>query len=324
MLAALTNTWNKLQALEAARGHPCILYYTVQGQMMEPDVGDSFDHVLDGIGHVTDLDFMIESLGGHTQTPSLIVALLRSYADRLSGITAGLAHSAATAALLGTDEIVMTIQAQLGPLDPTRRHPLLPVAPGSDKPVAVSVQDLRRSIEFIKREIGTDASPEVMANLITALFDKVHPMAIGAIEQSYELSRQVARNNLSTHMADADAIDELVNKLIDGYNAHTYPIMRVEARQLGLAVVDAEPWNSEIRELHAAARGLLSAEEVVTTPAPSAFGPVTRQRRALILGKHRAAVRYVDYAMPVGKPSGAQSDPWSAPPGWLQVQRSAP
>src|SRR5262249_9542050 len=155
---------------------------------------DPLDWVLESLGVVDELDVALASRGGATELPVLIISLLRARAAHLNVLVAGVAHSAATATALGADAIIMTAQAQLGPTDPARRHPLLPRPEGSTEPITLSVQDLRRSMEFVKREIGEDATPEIMGQVIRALFDKVHPMAIGAIEQSYELAKQVARN----------------------------------------------------------------------------------------------------------------------------------
>jgi len=87
-------------------------------------------------------------------------------------------------------------------------------------------------------------TPDAMAQIVTALFDKIHPLAIGAIEQSYALSKLIATRCLSTHMTspdDKESIEKIVNKLCDDYKSHAYPICRKEARDIGLKVVDAPP-----------------------------------------------------------------------------------
>ena len=63
-------------------------------------------------------------------------------------------------------------------------------------------------MQFIREAAGTDKempyTPEAMAQIFTALFDKIHPLAIGAIEQSYALSKLIGMQCLGTHM-DPDA-----------------------------------------------------------------------------------------------------------------------
>ena len=49
---------------------------------------------------------------------------------------------------------------------------------------AISVQDMRHAMQFIREAAGTDKempyTPEAMAEIFSALFDKIHPLAIGA------------------------------------------------------------------------------------------------------------------------------------------------
>lgn len=83
-----------------------------------------------------------------------------------------------------------------------------------------------------------------MAQIVTALFDKIHPLAIGAIEQSYALAKLIGVKCLETHMsplADKEKITKIVDKLCDDYKSHAYQICRSEAKEIGLKAVDAPP-----------------------------------------------------------------------------------
>lgn len=146
---------------------------------------------------------------------------------------------------MGADEIVMTRYAVLGPIDPSRGHPLLPHEAG--KPAdPVSVQDMRHAMQFIREAGRTDSefvyTPEAMAQIFTALFDKLHPLAIGAIEQSYALAKLIGTRCLETHMKGRGSdvtIREIVDKLCDDYKSHAYQIPRGEAKTIGLKVKPA-------------------------------------------------------------------------------------
>ena len=103
-------------------------------------------------------------------------------------------------------------------------------------------------MQFIRDAAGQGTqmpyTPEAMAQIFTALFDKIHPLAIGAIEQSYALAKLVGTQCLSTHMDRATqggAIKAIVDKLCDDYKSHAYQINRREAKAIGLKVVDASP-----------------------------------------------------------------------------------
>jgi hypothetical protein len=145
---------------------------------------------------------------------------------------------------MGANRIVMTPLGVLGPIDPSRTHPLLPKREGAPEPEAISVQDMRHAMQFI-REAGPKEStiaytPEAMAQIFNALFDKIHPLAIGAIEQSYALAKLIGTRCLESHMGTEDAAREeiarIVDKLCDQYKSHAYQISRTEAKAVGLKV----------------------------------------------------------------------------------------
>ncbi len=101
---------------------------------------------------------------------------------------------------------------------------------------------MRHAMKFIRDEMNlkTTSSPETWAQIISALFDKIHPLAIGAIEQSYALSKLTARSCLETHMDaqnDAEKIESIIDTLYDDYMSHQYRISRQEAKNIGLNVV---------------------------------------------------------------------------------------
>jgi hypothetical protein len=185
--------------------------------------------------------------GGDTEVPWRLISLMREFAPHIGVLIPFRASSSGTLIAMGANEIVMTPLSVLGPTDPSRTHPLLPRPSGGD-PEPVSVQDMRHAMQFIREAPGSDKempyTPEAMAQIFTALFDKIHPLAIGAIEQSYALSKLVGSRCLATHMTaddDAPKIARIVDTLCDDFKSHAYQINRKEARDIGLNVVDASP-----------------------------------------------------------------------------------
>jgi hypothetical protein len=234
-----------LEALEAAVGYPVVAYFLDEGAVLaDEQMYHLFEH-LRRLGHHDQLGLWISSRGGATEVPVKLVSLLREYTDRFTVLVPYRAHSAATQVALGADEIVMTPMSELGPVDPTRRHPLLPKEDtGPGNPIPISVQDLRHVLQFVEREVGgkQKLTPEAAATIYTALFEKVHPLAIGALEQSWGLAQQVCERVLSTHMdpeKDAGRIKAIVDRLSDHYKSHLYQIDRREAKEIGLKVRDA-------------------------------------------------------------------------------------
>lgn len=276
------------EAVEKLRGRPCLAYFLAEGAAIADDQMMHLYEHLRRMGHQKELDLFISSRGGATEVPLKVVTLMREFSDRWSVLIPYRAHSSATLIALGADEIVMTDMAELGPIDPTRHHPLLPRpknAAGEEEAIGVSVQDLRHVLQFLRRELaeaeiddededageGEKKDPHVPADvavpLYEALFENVHPLAIGALEQSWELARQICRGVLSTHMdpeKEKDDIERIVERLSDSYKSHVYPIGRKEAKTLGLKITEATTDESiALWTLNEAFRGLVIQGEGV-------------------------------------------------------------
>jgi serine dehydrogenase proteinase len=236
-----------IQALEQARGRRAIIYWLPPVARIADAVVMPLHDQITAIGRQDRLDLVLFTVGGDTEVPWRIISLLREYCTHLGVVVPYRCHSAGTVVAMGANEIVMTPMSVLGPIDPSRTHPLLPRREGASEAEPISVQDMRHAMQFIREAAGpgqTAYTPEAMAQIFTALFDKIHPLAIGAIEQSYALAKIVGKQCLSTHMdpvTQADAIKGIVDKLCDEYKSHAYQISRQEARAIGLKVVDAPP-----------------------------------------------------------------------------------
>lgn len=191
------------------------------------------------MGKVPAVDIYIRSNGGQSEAPWAMVQEIREFAEQFSVLVDSRALSAATHFALGADEIVMTGTAFLSPVDPFRQHPLLEKAPDGNS-LAISVQDLKHAITFATTQYpGDELGDEAYAQIIVKLFDRVHPLAIGGIEQSYALAKRLSRQLLSTHMEDRDEVERIANTLSDDFKSHAYLIGRREAREIGLNVTDA-------------------------------------------------------------------------------------
>lgn len=231
--------------VEKLRQSRVLVYWTSPfAKMGDGSVPSLYDQ-LEAIGDVDHLDLILHTGGGDVEIPWRMVALIREFAARFSVIVPHRAASAGTLLAIGADEIVMTRYAALGPIDPSRNHPLLPRREGEPQE-PVSVQDMRHAMQFIREAGRVDEefiyTPEAMAEIFTALFDKLHPLAIGAIEQSYALSKLIGTRCLETHMktkAEQAAIPAIVDHLCDGFKSHAYQIPRREAKAIGLKVTNA-------------------------------------------------------------------------------------
>ena len=208
----------------------------MDGNSLGFDCCDPLYDQLQSIGHQQALGLFLSSRGGQTEVPWRIVSLLREYCKELIAVIPYRAHSAATHIAIGADRIVMSPRSQLTPVDPTRQHPLAPVDKAGS-PIPISVQDFKSCISFLwkqqKEQQKSEYPAETLGNIFIELFRHVEPLFLGAIEESYELSKRITRKILETHMdgkADRERIEHIVTMLADEYHSHVYPISRVEAR----------------------------------------------------------------------------------------------
>lgn len=261
MQESLNQRLSLIETIERERNSRLLAYFLHDKAMIAEDAVLHLYDKLQAMGRQERLDLFFQSRGGFTEVTWKVISLLREFGDHLGVIVPYRAHSGATLIALAADEIVMGPISELSSTDPARGHYLLPK--GADgKPMRVSVQDLRRCVEFVKREAGEGT------DFIPALFEHIHPLAIGALEQSHELVRLIARKALLTHWDEVEKgeqIDKIVNTLNGRLYSHIYPLSRREAKEeLGLPVVYPSPtlWQ-KIWTLYLAYQQVIQAERPV-------------------------------------------------------------
>lgn len=206
--------------------------------MLTPALLAPLSALVSNMGKVKKLDLFLRSTGGVTEIPWRIVTLLREFADELAVIIPSIALSGATHISIAADELVMSPFSVLGSVDPTRNHALLP-KDASGKPIPISVEDLRHCIRFVREQLGESYPKQNLALIISELFKYINPLALGALEQSYDLSKLITRKCLKSRKVqlDEEQIEKIVELLAGGYCSHSFLISRSEVEnELGLPV----------------------------------------------------------------------------------------
>lgn len=229
-----------IQDLETAAQSKIVTLYMADGPHLEPPMILPLYEILTLAGNPNKIGLFLRSTGGITEVPWRIVSLLREFCEELQVLVPEIALSGATHIAIGADELVMGPISTLASVDPARRHPLLPKEE-SGQPIAISVQDLQHCMYFIRDQLsGAEEGEEFaripeqqsLALIIAEMFKYVHPLALGAIQQSYQLSKLISGNILRMRkMALEDEhIEQVVDKLAEGYYSHGYLISRKEAK----------------------------------------------------------------------------------------------
>lgn len=258
-----------IEAIEKKRGSKVICYVTsdrhnLSAQIAGDVVSIIHDHILSlDQDSRSKLDLFIYSRGGHSDVPWALVSMFRQYCHKgsFSVLVPYRAHSAATVICLGADEIVMTKKGELGPIDATMASgPFNPTEGNTPNRLPVSVEDVNGYFALLDR-FGCERPTEKMEGF-KELTQRVHPLALGAVNRLLEETKLVGLRLLSTRakpFAEEDNHD-IIKKLSSEVYSHSHAINRTEAvKYLGLKHVknaesislDSEMWNlyQQYREL---------------------------------------------------------------------------
>lgn len=193
------------------------------------------DH-LDVISDVEKISLLLITDGGDTMTAWNLVNLIRSFCNTFEVIVPFNCFSSGTLICLGANNIVMTKQATLGPIDPSTNALLNPIAPGTNIRVPVSVEFVNAYIEMAKQEFQIHDQEE-MAKIMLKLSEYIHPLTLGQVYRSRNQIQMVARKLLKNLALDHETEDKIVNFLCSESGSHDYAIHRREAREeLGLNI----------------------------------------------------------------------------------------
>lgn len=233
-----------IQEIESVRGRKLLAYVT----NLRPNVQslvDPFDlRVLRS--HVSRLgreaiDIFLVTFGGVATVPLATANLVRSYCRGYDVLIPGFAASAGTSIALGADQIIMAPSAMLTPVDPKVANEFNP-PDGQGQPIGISVEDIAGFLGMLKEKFEIKDEHNLAA-LLDHLPDDIRPLALGNAYRHYLKIRDDTRKLLALHMdvtKDSKKIDQIANAFIEKLYFHEHLVLRTEARQLGLKVLDAE------------------------------------------------------------------------------------
>lgn len=224
-----------IERLAAELDAPVIAYWNnPRGGVCHNDVTAIY-RLVEKIGNRDRAYLFIKSNGGNGQASLRLVSVLHDYFQDIHALVPLEACSAATMMALGAHTIHMGPMAYLTSVDTSLTHDLSPIDRDNDR-VSVSLDELKRVIRLWQAEKDNTSSNPYMK-----LFEYVHPLVIGAVDRADSLSTMLCKEILSYHVADEAHVERIAKTLNERYPSHSYPILRREARRLGLNVVDMAP-----------------------------------------------------------------------------------
>jgi hypothetical protein len=232
-----------LKELEDLRKSTIITYATSDRSGMETQIGDDIlgifaDH-LDAIGSVEKISLFLYTRGGSTLTAWSLVNLIRNFCENFEVIVPSKCHSSGTIICLGANNIVMTKQATLGPIDPSTNGLFNPYVDHNNQRIKapVSVEHVNSFIEFVKTEFNI-SDQLALSNILINLSNHIHPIALGEVFKAKTQIQMIAKKLLNKQgINEAGAVDKIINFLASESGSHDYTIYRREARnELGLNI----------------------------------------------------------------------------------------
>lgn len=230
--------------LEKTRNSKLLVYVTGDRPHLETqihqEVLDFFGDHLDTFSLPEKISLFLYSRGGNTLAGWSIVHLIRQFCKEFEVIVPAKALSTATIICLGANNILMTKQATLGPIDPSVNTPLNPQVPGAGPQarVPVSVEAMKGYIELAKNEFGLKRKNQ-LSEVLLKLSDMVHPLVLGEAYRARTQIKLLAQSLLSQskQATDKNKLDKITAFLCSESGSHDYTINRREARDnLGLKI----------------------------------------------------------------------------------------
>lgn len=229
--------------IEAERQSQLLVYVTSTREGLETQIANDilpkFTEHLDKMGDTQKITLYLYTNGGNTLSAWSLVNLIRSFCKNFEVIIPANCFSSGTLICLGSDNIVMTKQATLGPIDPSVNGPFNPNIPGINNPNAklpVSVEFVNAYVEMAKETFGITDS-QSMSGILLNLSEKIHPMTLGQVYRTRSQIQMLARKLMKWHHLSSEQEDEIVKFLCSESGSHDYAIRRKEAvEHLGLHV----------------------------------------------------------------------------------------
>jgi hypothetical protein len=220
--------------LTARLDAPVVSYWNnPRGAVCHNDV-IAINKMAENIGKRDDVYVFLKSDGGNGQASLRIVNVLREYFRNIHALVPLECCSAATMIALGANTIHMGPMSYLTAVDTSLTHDLSPIDRDNDR-VSVSLDELKRVIRLWQQE-----KDDTSSNPYMKLFEYVHPLVIGAVDRADSLSTMLCREILMYHIADMSLVTQIADTLNMRYPSHSYPILKREARNLGLNVLDMD------------------------------------------------------------------------------------
>lgn len=184
---------------------------------------------------VDKIDLFLYSRGGQVEVPWKIIAKLRERCKTLGVLVPYKAHSAATMIAIGADEVVLSKDAELGPIDPALKRRISQGGVLMDEDIRV--EDVMSFVDFLSEKVGLEDQQSIADN-IKVMAEQLPPWVLGSLYRTHSHIRLVAQRLLASHNKPLDkkAANKIIEELAEKIFFHNHAISRMEVETLGLPI----------------------------------------------------------------------------------------
>jgi len=188
---------------------------------------------------------MLVTPGGDADTAYRIARFAQEHYEKFTVFVSGYCKSAGTLCVLGAQEIVVSDQGELGPLDVQfyKKDELDELSSGlvigealdslQDQAFAMFEQYMlamkRKSGGQISLKMATATAASLVAGLYEPIYRQIDPMLIGDVGRSMAIAKDYGTRLLA---GSQNCSEENLQALIESYPSHGFVIDRMEAEQI--------------------------------------------------------------------------------------------
>lgn len=242
-----------ISKVEKIRGRKLFCLCQGIGESINSELWAKVYVALEELGKIDKLSILINSGGGDIHYAFRIVNAFYRYTENFEAIIALWAKSAATFFCLGAKKMLMSKDAELGPLDAQLPNPYGGSEPLSAINVFKSLEYLRRyAVETLDQIVllyMIKASMDVpyalkearyfVSDIINPLYSQVNPMELGdsgrKLAVAEEYSKIIMKRYSYSNLSELE-IDSIAKRLVWDYPSHNFIIDLTEAKKIGLKV----------------------------------------------------------------------------------------
>lgn len=199
--------------------------------------------------NLSELDVVVHSVGGYLEPAYKIALLLRKKSKKINLIIPEFAKSAATILAFGADEIIMSQEGELGPLDAQVEDPKNKQERMSTLDTFSTLNSIRdytlETVDFTTRLLlsrgiivdkALDLSIKLATDLAKPLTSQIDPLLIGKHYRITKSAEEYGKRLVEAKNGNVQKEFDAINKIVNGYPTHAFVIDIEEAKKLGLNV----------------------------------------------------------------------------------------